>query len=418
MQASLPAPVVRASPWRAVLVGLMAAAPAISVAAISLVKAVIVLVTLALILLARKDMTSRQPLRGLLSPWLIVLALLAFGASLLWTVESMPLALQAFSKHGKLLLIPLLVLLIRSPAEARIGLACYAAAEIFVLLSSYAITAGYVAPWVPEVRAANAASVFSSYLDESIMAACFAAMCWHLRDHWPWRGATWVAAAIGVAVLVNVFYILPGRTGQVVALTMLTLAAWYALPRRMRWAVVLVPVLVAGVLVASSKSFQTRLGEVVQDTKAYSTVADNTTSSGLRLDFWRTSAGAILREPLHGYGVGSWNFEYLRLSKYKIPASERNVRNPHQEYLLWGVELGVPGILLLLAVLGSVLRDSLNLPTPIRHALQSVLAGGAVACLFNSTLFDAVIGDYFCVLWGLLLGYGRSLAPPPGQASA
>jgi len=45
---------------------------------------------------------------------------------------------------------------------------------------------------------------------------------------------------------------------------------------------------------------------------------------------------------------------------------------------------------------------------PHARALQSTLVALAVACLFNSTLYDGLIGDFFCVLIGLLLALGLS----------
>jgi O-antigen ligase len=42
-----------------------------------------------------------------------------------------------------------------------------------------------------------------------------------------------------------------------------------------------------------------------------------------------------------------------------------------------------------------------------------VLLALVIACLFNSSLYDAYIGDFFCLALGLLLAYGaRSLGQP------
>ena len=50
----------------------------------------------------------------------------------------------------------------------------------------------------------------------------------------------------------------------------------------------------------------------------------------------------------------------------------------------------------------------------IRLITASALLALAVACLFNSTLYDGLIGDFFCVLIGLLLALGLSKpAGPP-----
>ncbi len=124
----------------------------------------------------------------------------------------------------------------------------------------------------------------------------------------------------------------------------------------------------------------------------------------------------IAQRPLAGAGVGSWSTEYDRLEREVNPDHE-NINpgsNPHQEYLLWGVQLGVPGLLLIAAFMLSVLRDTLKMETPYARAAQSALLALAVACLFNSTLYDGLIGDFFCVLIGLLLALGLSKpAGPP-----
>jgi hypothetical protein len=46
-----------------------------------------------------------------------------------------------------------------------------------------------------------------------------------------------------------------------------------------------------------------------------------------------------------------------------------------------------------------------------KRALQTCVAGLAVACLFNSSLYDALIGDFFCVTLGLLLALGANYKP-------
>ena len=82
------------------------------------------------------------------------------------------------------------------------------------------------------------------------------------------------------------------------------------------------------------------------------------------------------------------------------------IRNPHQEYLLWGVELGAGGTLLLLLLILCLVRDARQFDPPIARATLSVVAAMAVACLFNSALYDGLIGDFFCVTLGLLMALG------------
>ena len=141
-----------------------------------------------------------------------------------------------------------------------------------------------------------------------------------------------------------------------------------------------------------------------------------TTSSGQRLNFWRRALQAIAEKPLYGHGVGSWNREYRRLENDNPSPVTAQVRNPHQEYLLWGVHLGVGGVLVFLAFLLALLRDARAFSPALRRATGSAVAVLAVACLFNSSLFDALIGEFFCIVLGLLLAFGRQ-ERPAGPAS-
>jgi O-antigen ligase len=90
---------------------------------------------------------------------------------------------------------------------------------------------------------------------------------------------------------------------------------------------------------------------------------------------------------------------------------EGKAGNPHQEYLLWGVELGLGGTLLLMSLMACIVRDALRFKTSITRTIISVVAAMAIACMFNSTLYDALIGDYFCIALGLLIALGVRTTP-------
>src|SRR6185369_7729855 len=132
--------------------------------------------------------------------------------------------------------------------------------------------------------------------------------------------------------------------------------------------------------------------------------------------FWRRSVQSFLESPVLGHGAGSWNAEYTRLEGSQLNPAFKNLRNPHQEYLMWGVQLGIVGVALLLAFLLGLLRDASRFRPEIRHAAHSFVAMLAAVCLFNTVLFDALIGDYFCVLLGLLLALGV-YSTPAGEAA-
>ena len=152
---------------------------------------------------------------------------------------------------------------------------------------------------------------------------------------------------------------------------------------------------------------------VKDEVQTYSTQQKSDTSSGIRLELWRRAIVMIVDHPLAGLGVGSWSTAYNRVELEKNPAQKliNGNGNPHQEYLQWGVQLGLPGIALLLGLFAAVFHDTRQLEPDVARAAQSTLVALMVACLFNSSLYDALIGDFFCVILGLLLALGTYRQP-------
>ncbi|MDI1341221.1 O-antigen ligase family protein [Polaromonas sp.] len=395
---------------RLALVCLVAASVGLSVAIISIGKVLLVLILLLVLLTDYRSAINRTALRELWTPLLATLVVLVFTLSLLWTSAPLDSALGAVGKYGKFLLIPALIVLIQTRHEAVYALIFFLGGQTLLLLGSWALYFHVPVPWATSNMATTAYAVFSSYLDQSIMSAVVAAVFWHLRTFAPNRFLFYAATAVSVLALGCVFVVFTGRTGHLVGIAVLSLAIFFALPKRYRFASLLVPPLVLVVVFLSFDKVAQRLSAVKSEVSAYSAETGQESSSGTRLKFWTTSVEAISQKPLMGSGAGSWVTEYNRIEQLKTPLHPslgvQSHGNPHQEFLLWGVQLGVGGILLLFAFGGAVLLDLRKMESPIARAGQSVLLALAVSCLFNSSLYDAYIGDFFCVSLGVLLAYG------------
>lgn len=352
----------------------------------------------------------------------ILLTLVLMAVSGLWSTGTTDEALLAIVKHGKLALIPIVLSLTRSRREALVAVAFFVGGQVFSLSSTWLMFMGIAVPWATskEMGICEICSfaVFSSYLDQSIMTAVLAAVCWHLRCYAGTRWRTPLALTTAGLALVCVFFIFQGRTGHLVAIALMTLAIVWEFPTRYRFQLVLIPLLLTAVLATSSGKVSHGLTEIGNSIESFnqSGPTSSSSSSSIRIDLWHRSLQSLAASPWHGTGVGSWEREFKRQETIhaQVPApSSANVQhhNPHQEYLLWGVELGVPGIALLCAVLLALYRDSLRLETPARRAMQSVLLALTIACLFNCTLYDSLIGDFFCIALALLLALGNHTAP-------
>jgi O-antigen ligase len=345
------------------------------------------------------------------TPASLLLAVATIAASLMWTEVGLELALHSLVKHAKVIQIVLLVYLIRSLREARMAVTIFIAFQIFVLLSSWALAFGVSLPWAAGSNAIEKTRfvVFTdSYLDQSIMFVSTAAICWHLASEklLPRNFATFVA----VAALLNVLLLLPGRTGYVIAAVVLCLSASWAIGVRPRLIVFVGTALIlAACVYMTSDRVKARVDLTIKEVHGYSGKAEVTNSAGWRMHVWLRSMQAIQERPWLGYGVGSWTPAVRRLegSSAEKTFGVGPSSNPHQEYLLWGVELGALGFLLLSTFLLAVVRDALQFTEKVKHATISLVTVIATVSLFNSSLYDDHIGDYLCVALGLLLAYGQ-----------
>ena len=353
----------------------------------------------------------------------VLIALALFTVSLFWTTAQTAESVGSLAKYGKLLTIILLTCMLRDKQEARYALSAFVTAQAFLVISSWMLYFGIPVPWATSRMATTEFAVFSTYLDQSIMSATAAAVSWHLRFLAPGRYGYFVAISVAVLCVSNVLFVLIGRSGHVVAIALLSLAVMWELPRRFRWVIVILPLILILLFSVTSNKVKSRVEMVKNEVAAFSIEKSASltagSSSGIRLHFWHRALQSISESPIVGSGVGSWSNEYNRLEKRSNPASlpisERS--NPHQEYLMWGVQLGVPGIFLLLGVLGAILKDTLSMQTQAARATQSALLALAVACLFNSSIYDAQIGDFFCVVLGLLMALGLHTQNPTQPAS-
>jgi O-antigen ligase len=219
---------------------------------------------------------------------------------------------------------------------------------------------------------------------------------------------------VSLLALICVFFVFQGRTGHLAALALLSLAITWELPRRWRLAGVACPLLLLAALSVGSEKIHSRFSLLSQEVQAFASHGVINSSSGLRLNLWHRATQVIGTHPLVGSGVGSWAREFAQLERSQGTDPSVDVRaNPHQEYLLWGVELGTLGLFLLIAILVSAWHDTLHVERNLRRAQQSVIVGLGIAALFNCTLYDALIGDFFCVTLGLLMALGRHTPAMP-----
>ncbi|HLO80206.1 MAG TPA: O-antigen ligase family protein [Chitinophagaceae bacterium] len=79
-----------------------------------------------------------------------------------------------------------------------------------------------------------------------------------------------------------------------------------------------------------------------------STIGLDRESSSYRIDQWKNAAGYMMAHPLTGAGIGNWKIMSLPNEKYSL--NFISSKHAHNDFLQMGAELGIPGLVLYLAL--------------------------------------------------------------------
>ncbi|MBZ5792591.1 O-antigen ligase family protein [Burkholderia contaminans] len=355
-----------------------------------------------------------------------LLILAALAVSVTYTVAPHDKAWNWVAKYDKLLLLPFAVLAFRHSNWAPIVQRCWFGTLCVILLLSTTNYLGLTAigPAHATQLPLSRAWVFKNH----IAAGMFGALLFYQAADLALSARTTLSrvacAAIAAWSLVNVFVMLQGRTGQVIALLLIfVVAVRFVLLLRRRSA--LRAGLVAGVfvlagialVVAACTVHNGRLVKVVSEVQQYRQ-SDAATSTGLRLEWYKKGLELYRQRPVIGYGAGGLEFEFEKLTAGKTAAEGQLTSNPHNEYLLMAVQLGMLGLLLFINLIVQIARGSRALDPRSRHLLLAWLAIFAIGSLANSLLLDFAEGHLIVLLAGILLGCGSRGEALPRETSA
>ena len=378
----------------------LALAVSMGVALVSLSKVLVLIAVLGYVVLDIKYKTWPAWREWPLTAAVIVLAFAWMSLTWLWSEAPLADAKSNLSKHSRLLWFIAVFYIIRTPMQAQRVLMWHAGGLAFLLLGSWLLWLGVPVPWATAHEAPELGIVSASTLEQPVFLTMLMAYLCLFKSHWPVGRWRWLVPVVMLLTVVNVFFIMTGRTGFLVMFLLLTLVLFWALPRKWQWSFWLVPLLIGSMLFAVSPRFQQRTTQVISDIQSYQQ-GSVVTSQAQRLDYWHRSLLAIQEKPVFGHGVGSWTLNYHRLGGLQVDAPS----NPHQEYLLWTVEAGLIGLALFLGIFITLYRSAMSLPAEPKRFMLAMLLIAAVMSLMNCPLFGAAMGECFMLMWACLLKF-------------
>jgi O-antigen ligase len=117
-----------------------------------------------------------------------------------------------------------------------------------------------------------------------------------------------------------------------------------------------------------------------------------TESAGARMRFYRHGLATILRHPVLGTGTGSFNVTYNDQAAIDEHAK---TSNPHNEFIMIGVQTGFVGISLMVALFAALWFSAGRLPQVESWRGRAATLAFALSCTFNSSLLDHIDGHSF-----------------------
>ena len=294
------------------------------------------------------------------------------------------------------------------------GLWAFSISMGLTLVISLCVAAG----WFPQSSwfhgdPANA-TVFKRQITHNVLMAfatiLFAEVAVRQRVLWRRYGLGLLALLAGI----DVFMLVQGRTGQAILSASIVLWCQRRFGIRGLFMGATAVAILVTVSYAVSPVFKKRVElTMIEAERAHvELVAPESSSIGLRFEWYRNTVHLIAAHPLLGVGTGSFQQAYAEL--VMDPAAIKPT-HPHSQYLLAASDLGVAGAGLVLGLFGLLWWKFRSSGAALYGELgQGVVTALVIGCFFNSLLVDHTEGLFFAWMVSMVMatewGEGEGLS--------
>lgn len=338
---------------------------------------------------------SNWPAAALLPIAIVALAVIG----LLWAVDvSWKERLGGLTPYAKLLAIPLLMWQF-SRREGGERLLWMFLASACVLLAASLFMAS-TAQWMKYPRAFGIP--VRDYISQSgIFTLCFFALIERAVAAWEQsRLRAGLYGLLACLFMADILFIALARTTLIVIAVLFLIFGLVHLKRKGLLTLAAAVIVLAALSWSSSDYLRKRITSVTHEIETFTPTHD--TSSGARLEFWKTSLEIIRTAPVIGHGTGSIRTMFARETGQDVNAPGV-ASNPHNQILAVAIPWGIAGVALLLLMWASHLRMFLTRDFAGWIGL-SIVVQNIVSSLFNSHITDFTQGWLYAIGVGTVGG--------------
>lgn len=341
-------------------------------------------------------------------PALTMFALIVLGAS--YSSGPIDTILQSLNKYSKFLFLLLAISLLGEDKWRQRCWLAFSAAMVFTLASVYAGLWLHI-PWAKATTPSGWGTdhtIFKDYIAQSLLLSTFAAYAITRAIEAPGTNKKTVWTVFALLTIIAVLFLSNGRTGYLAVSCMLITYALAIVPKRLRLYALLVSTAFTIVGLLSSPNAQSRIGQVFAEAQTQLSAPggvhrlNGETSTGARLSMWAFSIEQIKERPLLGSGTGSYGSLVRTECGDRPDCAVINV-HPHNQFLFFGVELGLIGLFAFCFYLYAAAKASAKLEPPRKALVLSFLAVFVVDSLVHGALWLAVENHLFTFILALLM---------------
>jgi O-antigen ligase len=364
-----------------------------------------------------RDFLRRSWAHPVVRPALALAALVVVAS--FWSLASWNEIFGYYRKYLKFVLLPVFIFLLARREDRGHCWTAFGVAMLFTLVSTW-LNVWYQLPWSRTFNQGFGAdhTVFKDHISQGIMMSLFVA----LNIHWAYKASArwkallfWLAAGFGATSVLVLTESRTGYIGLLLSLAVFALTLLWRRPGRLV-AVVLIGAMALSLAYDLSPHFKHRINKALVEAQNHST--GTLTSVGARIEVWRFMAKHTDNAKLMGAGTAS--YPVIARTYFQDPEYCAAIcPHPHNQFILFYFEQGLPGLALILWFMGAIFRQSLRHQGTHRALMLAFVTIMFTSNMTHSSFWLSTESQFFVLMTALLLasaGTPRSPARSPAAA--
>ena len=335
---------------------------------------------------------------------LLLFALLSVSIS--WSiVDETSEGLRVLKKYNELWYIALLLPLFNSDVRRDIGINVYLISMSIVLIGVYLMFFEIILPINWTIKGHEQKFTVDGGFASHVITNILMAFAMYISAHKAILTKSLWKLLYGLFFLFSFYYVIfisTGTSGQILASALiLLLIIQYSGIR----AILLIPVIlvIIGIVGLSTESNSLRFAIKKMEVRYHHLVSTDTAGNNTRPRIFVNTLKLIPHKPIFGNGVGGYEkiFKTKQPEFYKVAIIAR--KNPHNEFLMITVQLGLVGLVLLFYLFYKQAASTEKIASKeYKYIAQGLVILIIIGCMGNSMILDSREGHFWAFFSALL----------------